>query len=140
MILLLFVVSAFLTIGWILLHIGHSKWGKAWRLTKDADPLESRGSVRVIIPARNEESAIGACLSGLAKSELVSSMEVYVVDDGSEDNTGPVAAEHADSFSHFQLLTGSAKPDGWAVKRGPVDKVQRARRRIGFVFWMPTCG
>ncbi|MGH2955327.1 MAG: glycosyltransferase family 2 protein [Solirubrobacterales bacterium] len=46
----------------------------------------------VIVPARNAAATIGASLAGLAAQDLEDAYEVIVVDNGSEDETGAVAA------------------------------------------------
>ena len=47
-------------------------------------------AVSVIVPARNEEACLGACLESLvAQSEI--DFEIIVVDDGSTDRTAEIA-------------------------------------------------
>ena len=50
----------------------------------------SRPSVSVIVPARNEEACLGACLQSLAAQAGVE-LEIIVVDDGSTDRTRDIA-------------------------------------------------
>lgn len=46
----------------------------------------------VVIPALNERSVLGACLSALAAQRYADEVQVIVVDNGSEDDTAAVAA------------------------------------------------
>ena len=65
----------------------------------------------VIVPARNEEACLGACLESLAAQAGVQS-EVIVVNDGSTDRTAAIAR----SFANVRLLDAPALPPGWTGK------------------------
>jgi cellulose synthase/poly-beta-1,6-N-acetylglucosamine synthase-like glycosyltransferase len=53
--------------------------------------------ISVIVPARNEQDNIGACLDSILAQTYPSYLfEVIVVDDHSEDSTAPIVAEYAD--------------------------------------------
>jgi glycosyltransferase involved in cell wall biosynthesis len=67
--------------------------------------------VSVIVPARNEEVTLGACLRSLVGQTGVS-FEVIVVDDGSNDRT----REIAESFPGVRLVSARPLPDGWIGK------------------------
>ncbi len=55
-----------------------------------------RPSVSVVVPARDAERTIAACLAALARQTLVpADVEVIVVDDGSTDDTAAIAARFA---------------------------------------------
>ena len=71
----------------------------------------------VIVPARNEERSLGACLESLvAQTEegwlLGRHWELLVVDDNSSDRT----AEIARSFAGVTVLAAAAPPTGWTGK------------------------
>ncbi|MBT9172663.1 MAG: Poly-beta-1,6-N-acetyl-D-glucosamine synthase [Syntrophomonadaceae bacterium] len=68
--------------------------------------------IAVIIPAYNEEKTIGAVLSILTRSQEIS--EIIVVNDGSSDRTGQVAANYGVTL--IQLPENRGK--GGAVKAG----------------------
>ncbi len=73
-------------------------------------------SLSVIIPARNEEGSLGACLDSLAEQDYRASggsLEVIVVDGGSSDRTGPIARDHPLGAT---VLTEPPLPDGWVGK------------------------
>jgi len=71
--------------------------------------------VSVIVPARNEEACLGACLASLAGQPGVS-FEIIVVDDGSTDRT----SEIAHSFAGVKLIEAGPLPDGWSGKSNAV--------------------
>lgn len=85
-------------------------------LRPDAPPPADRPTVTVIVPARNEEQRIGACLDGLAGDPWID--ELLVVDDRSSDRTAEVAAAHG-----ARVVAGDEPPPGrvgkpWALEQG----------------------
>lgn len=68
-------------------------------------------SVDILIPMRNEETNVEACLKSVLNSELLESSKIYVLDDASEDQTSNL-------INNFQVekLQGSALPAGWLGK------------------------
>jgi cellulose synthase/poly-beta-1,6-N-acetylglucosamine synthase-like glycosyltransferase len=68
-------------------------------------------SVDVLIPMRNEESNVEACLKAVLNSELLEACRVYVLDDGSSDETGKLISEFK-----VNKLTGTQLPEGWLGK------------------------
>lgn len=76
------------------------------------DPLPL---ISILVPARNEESNIGACLDSLRKQDYPN-YEVLVLDDDSSDNTAAIVNEAASSDSRVRLLRGKPLPEGWAGK------------------------
>jgi glycosyltransferase involved in cell wall biosynthesis len=67
--------------------------------------------VSVIVPARNEEVSLGACLESLVIQTGVS-FEIIVVDDGSTDRT----REIAQSFAGVKVIEPGPLPEGWSGK------------------------
>jgi glycosyltransferase involved in cell wall biosynthesis len=67
--------------------------------------------VSVIVPARNEEVSLGACLESLV-SQTGATFEIIVVDDGSSDGT----REIAQSFSTVRVVDPGPLPSGWSGK------------------------
>ena len=68
-------------------------------------------SVDVLIPMRNEEGNVEACLKAVLNSELLEASRVYVLDDGSSDETGKLISEFK-----VNKLTGTQLPKGWLGK------------------------
>ncbi|MGE5409253.1 MAG: glycosyltransferase family 2 protein [Syntrophothermus sp.] len=69
--------------------------GLAWEEFRQADlPRRFRGKVAVLIPAYNEAENIGLVLEQMPTEVCGVETAVLVVDDGSRDGTGDVAAAH----------------------------------------------
>jgi hypothetical protein len=81
-------------------------------------PIEGgkRPSVSVLIPARNEEDAIGPAVSAVLASRGVD-CEVLVLDDRSEDDTAAVVGAMADRDDRVRLINGPELPAGWCGKQ-----------------------
>src|SRR5215475_11921581 len=73
--------------------------------------VSARPAVSVIVPARNEEASLGACLASLVAQTGVD-FEVTVVDDGSTDRTRAIAM----SFPIVQVVEPGPLPSGWTGK------------------------
>jgi hypothetical protein len=88
-------------------------------------PQERNPAVSVIVPARNEEASLGACLASLAQQEGVE-FEMVVVDDGSRDRTRAIAQ----SFPGVRVLEAGPLAPGWSGKSNAlVTGVRQARGR-----------
>ena len=69
--------------------------GLAWEEFRQAGlPERFRGKVAVLVPAYNEAENVGYVLDRMPSEVCGMATEVLVVDDGSRDGTGDVAAEH----------------------------------------------
>src|ERR1700675_5059909 len=75
------------------------------------EPAASTATVSVIVPARNEEACLGACLESLAAQTGVSS-EIIVVNDASTDHT----REIAQSFPLVRVVDAAPPQPGWTGK------------------------
>ena len=78
-------------------------------------PVSGRPIVSVIVPARNEEASLRACLDSLV-AQLDISFEIIVVDDGSTDGTRAIA----ESFSRVCVITPGPLAPGWTGKNNAV--------------------
>jgi glycosyltransferase involved in cell wall biosynthesis len=93
-----------------LVNISRPEW--------DRNPPTAQGSPRVtiIVPARNEERAIGEALSRLLTLDY-SNYEVIAVDDRSTDTTGKIMDEIAlSSHGKLKVLHAKELPPGWMGK------------------------
>jgi dolichol-phosphate mannosyltransferase len=96
-------------------------------------PLSAAGAARpgcsisVVVPARDEERRLPACLDALARDGDVT--EVIVVDDRSGDGTAAVAAR-----AGARVVAGEALPDGWAGKAWALEQGLAAARGEIVVF------
>jgi glycosyltransferase involved in cell wall biosynthesis len=80
-------------------------------MTTPVDAANASLEVSVIVPARNEEASVKACLESLVGQEGVD-FELIVVDDGSTDRTRDVAQ----SFSRVDVIEARLLPPGWSGK------------------------
>jgi len=72
-------------------------------------------SISVLIPARDEEANIEACLESLRKQDYPN-FEIIVLDDNSLDNTANIVEQIAAKDNRIQLIRGDPLPEGWAGK------------------------
>jgi glycosyltransferase involved in cell wall biosynthesis len=72
-------------------------------------------TVSVIVPARNEEACLRACLDSLVAQTGVS-FEIIVVDDGSTDHTKEIAL----SFPVVTVVPADPLPEGWTGKNNAI--------------------
>jgi hypothetical protein len=85
--------------------------------------------VSVIVPARNEEANLRACLESLVSQAGVD-FEIIVVDDHSIDRT----AEIAKSFPGVRLIAAGPLPPGWTGKNNAVVTGARVARGAWLLF------
>ncbi len=85
-----------------------------------ANPASDKPLVSVIIPARNEETSLSACLGSVVAQTGVNK-EVIVIDDGSTDRT----REIAESFG-VKVIQPGPLPDGWTGKNNAVSAGAKA--------------
>jgi glycosyltransferase involved in cell wall biosynthesis len=88
-----------------------------------ADIVTVRPAVSVIVPARNEETCLVACLQSLVAQTGVS-LEIIVVDDHSTDRT----REIAQSFPGVRVIEAGPLPEGWTGKNNAVAAGAREAR------------
>lgn len=94
-------------------HVGLIFWNLRVVVRPKARHDRPDRQVSVLIPARNEEGSIGACLrSVLAQSHA--NIEVLVLDDRSTDRTAAIVRAVADH--RVRLVPGLALPEGWTGK------------------------
>src|SRR3989475_3547979 len=94
-----------------------------------ADRVPGRPAVSVIVPARNEETCLGACLESLVAQTGVA-FEMIVVDDHSTDRT----REIAQSFPGVRVMEAGPLPEGWIGKNNAVTAGAREARGQWLLF------
>jgi glycosyltransferase involved in cell wall biosynthesis len=77
-------------------------------------PEPTTDSVTAIVPARNEEAVIAACITSLASQSKTA--EILVVDDQSTDGTASAVRSLMEKIPNLRLLEAGALPDGWVGK------------------------
>ncbi len=85
------------------------------RIKSDAQLPDPAPLISVLIPARNEEANIGACLESLRRQDYPN-FEILVLDDSSTDHTADIVASIAAEDTRVRLLHGQPLPPGWAGK------------------------
>lgn len=76
--------------------------------------LQRPPAVTAIIPVRNEEASIGACVLSLLDQD--DTLEVLVADDGSSDRTAAVVREIGARDRRVRLVSVPPLPPGWVGK------------------------
>lgn len=75
-------------------------------------------SVTAIVPARNEEAVIAACIESLAAQPEIT--EIIAVNDQSSDRTAQILAELANQIPRLKVIEASAPLPGWVGKNNAV--------------------
>ena len=81
--------------------------------------------VSILIPARNEEINIEACVTSLLDQDYPD-YEVIVLDDHSNDNTLNILASLASHDRRLQILEGKPLPGGWLGKHWACHQLDQA--------------
>ena len=84
-------------------------------MLKKADNHKERPRVSVMIPARNEENNIGACIEGFL-SQKYDNFEILVLDDQSTDRTQAIIEKFSERHREVQAIRGKPLPGGWLGK------------------------
>ena len=77
-------------------------------------PTAASGCVTAIVPARNEEAVIAACIASLSSQPEIG--EILVVNDQSTDGTASVVKSLLGKVPNLRLLEAGGLPDGWVGK------------------------
>ncbi len=99
---------------WLLPYLALIRLARREPNLRRATPVIGPG-VSVIIPARNEAAA----LEGVVRSILASTyptLELFVVDDRSTDDTAAIAERIAATDPRLKVIQGGALPEGWYGK------------------------
>ena len=83
-----------------------------------SQPSSNTGRVSAIVPARNEETVIAACVESLAVQEEIA--EILVIDDQSSDRTAEIVRSLAAKYPMVRLLESLELPAGWVGKNHAV--------------------
>jgi len=86
-------------------------------------------SVDILVPMRNEEENVEACLKSLLNSELLNSAKIHALDDGSTDQTSKLIEQF-----NVNKLTGTPLPVGWLGKNWACHNLAKASSGEYLVF------
>ncbi len=86
--------------------------------TKDPSLLKEarQQKISVLIPARNEEKSIGAAIDSILANQGVD-LEIYVLDDQSEDKTAEIVLVKSIADSRLHLIESKSLEEGWNGKQ-----------------------
>ncbi|UFN49931.1 glycosyltransferase [Roseomonas sp. OT10] len=89
--------------------------------------------VSILIPARDEEAHIAACVRA-ALASTGTAVEVVVMDDGSRDRTAALVLELAEADPRVRLLAAPPLPPGWTGKVHACARLAEAARGTHLLF------
>jgi glycosyltransferase involved in cell wall biosynthesis len=85
-----------------------------------APPASGPPLVSVLVPARDEERGVGACLASLT-AQSYAHLEIVAIDDGSTDRTPAILAAAARRDPRVRVLRVEGPPPGWTGKSFALD-------------------
>ncbi len=107
---------------------------RIFRPPPPAPPGEKdRPLVSVLVPARNEEQAIGRLVADVLASTGIR-LELVILDDASTDATPRIVAELAAVDDRLRLVAGRPLPPGWCGKQHACWQLAAAARHDRWVF------
>ncbi len=97
------------------------------------EPAAAPPRVSLLIPARDEETAIAAAIqTGLASRDV--DLEVVVLDDHSTDQTAAIVTDWAAQDQRVRLIGGRELPAGWNGKQFACAQLAQSARHERLVF------
>jgi len=97
-----------------------------------------RPTVSIIVPARNEEACLGACLQSLVQqkddAQTGVNLEIIVVDDHSTDRTRQIASAFSNTQAQARVIEAGPLPAGWTGKNNAVTAGSRVARGEWLLF------
>lgn len=123
-----FVFALSLVFLWIVTdNLRFSRQRSGYR-TRTVHPL-----VSVLIPARNEERNLDACLASVLR-QTYPHLEVWVYDDHSQDRTREIVEQWARRDPRVHLIPGRRLPEGWMGKNFACAQLARHARGRYWLF------
>ena len=86
-----------------------------------------RPLVSILIPCRNEQEHIAACLDSILEQKY-SHLEILVLDDHSEDESANILSPYANEYDNVTIIQGSSLPEGWTGKNWACHQLYAASR------------
>jgi hopene-associated glycosyltransferase HpnB len=136
------VLSGALWIGLLMFRGGF--WRADQRLSDGTPTINGDWpAVAVVIPARNEAHGIGRAVGSLLGQDYPGKVQIFVVDDNSDDGTAEIARAAAERHTdRLTLVSGAALEPGWTGKMWAVSQgIARAESDMpGATFLLLTDG
>ncbi|MFT4976921.1 MAG: chlorobactene glucosyltransferase [Myxococcota bacterium] len=120
------ILLGLVTLGWTLAigRIISQRLRPRWTLGPADPPADPNVTVSVVIPARDEEGNIGACLDTVAAQDHPS-LQIVVLDDGSTDRTPEILAAQAAREPRLTVMEGGEGiAEGWFGKPWALQRAQ----------------
>ncbi|MBK6418638.1 MAG: glycosyltransferase [Ignavibacteria bacterium] len=89
--------------------------------------------VSILVPARNEERCIEACVRSLCEQDHKNT-EVIVLNDASTDATGEILSRLTGEFPHLRVIEGAPLPNGWVGKSWACLQLSKQARGETLIF------
>ena len=86
-----------------------------------------RPLVSILIPCRNEQEHIAACLDSILEQKY-SPLEILVLNDHSEDKSADILSHYANSHDNVTIIQGNSLPEGWTGKNWACHQLYVASR------------
>lgn len=103
-------------LGYLVVILTISVFNLFWfRKIENYPPAKTKPAVSVLIPARNEEANIAACLETVLGQDYPI-LEIKVLDDQSTDRTAEIVRQYCQRDSRLALIEGNSLPAGWLGK------------------------
>lgn len=121
------VIYAALTLAAAIFTLVLTAVNAAWMLrTSTIRPIKSGPLVSVLVPARDEEENIEACLDSLL-AQNYRNLEIIVYDDDSSDGTGAILDRYRRSHpDHVKVIHGKGLAEGWYGKPQALMRLSQA--------------
>jgi hopene-associated glycosyltransferase HpnB len=117
-VLILGIACAVSALAWAYLLLFNGGYWLTGQRLPPAGPVAHWPAVQAVVPARNEADMLPATLPALLGQDYPGELRVTLVDDGSSDGTGAIAAEigRTRPGTALAVIPGRPRPDGWAGK------------------------
>ena len=116
---------------WVYLLLAHGSFWKVGKLIAAGTRNEVAEKIAVIIPARDEAQVIARSVTSLLNQTCSGSIHIFLVDDGSTDDTAQIArraARQVGKSSALTIIEGWPPPAGWSGKLWALQMgIQRAQ-------------
>jgi len=126
-------LSILVLLAWLYLAFFHANF---WRVDRFLLPKAESGShprVAAIVPARNEAQVIGRAISSLLRQKFEGDLQIFLVDDNSNDGTANLARAAAGMMGAAQrlkIVSGAELPSGWTGKIWAMQRGWQAAKHI----------